>query len=163
LTTNSYLIPVSWFPFIAPLLVADAFVGQAFLEATGQRRSELKGLFVIISIASMATYMGMALAGATADGGGARVVAVFMASGSLVTTILLMAEAPLFMAACALPPLLTLGCLPFLGQAPSHSGGAATAGLVISLIAFVVPLARMALAHTSTLDRLKSARDEAER
>jgi signal transduction histidine kinase len=163
LTTGSVLMPLIWYPIIVALMAGDVWAGRAFLTAAPEQKRALKLLFVSSSVLMIAAFMGMALAGAIYGGEAGRMSAAFMAAGSLVTVMVLMVEAPLFMALSAAPGFALLALLPLVAHAPGGAGGvSATLGLYLTLGAFASHLIRTAVQHMGLYRRQSNARDEAE-
>ncbi len=161
LATNSIGLPCSLYFLVLLFMLADAWAGLMYSHADRRDRPFFRAMFVASSVVTIAAYMGMALSAAAAAGAEGRLIAIFMATGSLVTTMILLVEAPIFMALCTLPGALCLIAVPMLPQTETHAP-LASAGLYLALATLVAQLIRTGMQHASLFAHLTSAKEEAD-
>ncbi|MES1156162.1 MAG: HAMP domain-containing sensor histidine kinase [Alphaproteobacteria bacterium] len=163
LTTGQIWPAALWYAVVVALMCADVQAGQLFLRADDRKLSLYRGLFIASSVITISAFMGMALTGALHGGPEGRISAVFMATGSLVTLMVLMVEAPLFMVLSTVPGVICLLSIPMLPNTPAPvSANIATLGLYVTLGTFASQMIRTATQHMKLFRGLKTARDEAE-
>ena len=151
-------------PLLLAMLALDVEAGQRFLRAAPERKRVAALTFMAMSVAAITTYALMAFVGALLGGADGRLAAMFLAAGSLVTIIVLMVEAPLYMLMSAAPSVLLLATLPLLPDArPSVHGLASTIGLYLTFLVFAHQLYRTATHHVHLFERNRRSRQEADR
>jgi signal transduction histidine kinase len=161
LTTGNALAAGLWYLLIVALMLADLKAAEAYIVASPERRRTQKLLFVATSVSIVVAFMGMALSAALFGGEAGRLSAVFMAAASLITVMVLMVEAPLFLGLSALPGLALLALLPFAPYPPGQT--LPVLGVILAIGVFASQLIRSAMKHVVLSAQHRRAREEAER
>jgi signal transduction histidine kinase len=159
---GSFAAGFGWFLAVMLSTGFDAMLGHSYLESRGKTRNSSGALFMWGCAFSVIVFAAMTLYLASAGGGPGRVLAVLMAASSLVSVMLFLFQAPVFMLVTAAPAAICLLVMPFLPFEPgAHdplNGAAGAACGVAGFLAFVV---RAALYNGRMVTGLRAANKQA--
>ena len=160
---NSFAAGFGWFLAVMLSTGFDAMLGHSYLEARSQKQRGTSGaLFVWGCAFSIIIFSAMTIYLAAAGGGAGRILATLMAVSSLVSVMLFLFQAPVFMLITAAPAtvcLLVMAFMPFqLGPADAMQG---VLGAACGAAGFLAYVTRAALYNGRMVTGLKAANRQA--
>jgi signal transduction histidine kinase len=151
-----------WFLAVMLSTGFDAMLGHSYLQSRGKARNTAGVLFVWGCAFSVIVFAAMTLYLAYAGGGPGRVLAVLMAASAIVSVMLFLFQAPLFMLVTAAPAAICLLVMPFLPfQHDAHSELLGAAGAACGVAGFLAFVVRAALYNGRMVMGLRAASQEA--
>jgi signal transduction histidine kinase len=151
-----------WFLAVMLSTLFDAMLGHSYLESRGKARNTAGVLFVWGCAFSVIVFAAMTLYLAYAGGGPGRVLAVLMAASSIVSVMLFLFQAPVFMLVTAAPAAICLLAMPFLPfQHDMQIGLQGAAGAACGVAGFLAFVVRAALYNGRMVMGLRQANKEA--
>lgn len=159
---ESFAAGFGWFLAVMLSTGFDAMLGHSYLEARGKTRNSSGALFMWGCAFSVIVFAAMTLYLASAGGGPGRVLGVLMAASSLVSVMLFLFQAPVFMLVTAAPAAICLLVMPFLPFDPgAHSALNGAAGAACGVAGFLAFVVRAALYNGRMVTGLRAANREA--
>jgi signal transduction histidine kinase len=159
---ESFAAGFGWFLAVMLSTGFDAMLGHSYLEARGKTRNSSGALFMWGCAFSVIVFAAMTLYLASAGGGPGRVLAVLMAASSLVSVMLFLFQAPVFMLVTAAPAAICLLVMPFLAfEQGAHSALNGAVGAACGVAGFLAFVVRAALYNGRMVTGLRAAHREA--
>ncbi|MBS0385173.1 MAG: hypothetical protein JSS00_07465 [Proteobacteria bacterium] len=159
---ESFAAGFGWFLAVMLSTGFDAMLGHSYLETRGKTRVSSGGLFLWGCAFSVIVFAAMTLYLASAGGGPGRVLAVLMAASSMVSVMLFLFQAPVFMLVTAAPAAICLLVMPFLPfQQDPHSALYGAVGAACGVAGFLAYVVRAALYNGRMVTGLRAANKQA--
>ena len=159
---ESFAAGFGWFLAVMLSTGFDAMLGHSYLESRGKTRSSSGALFMWGCAFSVIVFAAMTLYLASAGGGPGRVLAVLMAASSLVSVMLFLFQAPVFMLVTAAPAAICLLVMPFLAfEVGAHAPLNGAAGAACGVAGFLAFVGRAAFYNARMVTGLRSANRQA--
>lgn len=143
LALHSFAAGFGWFLAVALSSGFDAMLGHSYLEARSTRERRTSGILFVWGCAfSVAVFAAMTLYLAAEGGGPGRILSTLMAASALVSVMLFLFQAPMFMLITAAPAALCLLASAFMpfqpGPADAMQGALGAACGAAGFLAFVI-------------------------
>ncbi len=168
LALNSVLLGAGWLAALCLAMSVDYSLGKAYLEAKNAAARRRYGLcFIAACAATISVFAAMTILLAVAGGPAGRVMSVLMSASSLVSVMLFLFQAPVFMLITAVPCTICLLIVPLVPFHPSPAGVLESGlGVACGIGAFLAYVARAAINNGKMFRGLEAAntraRDRAE-
>jgi signal transduction histidine kinase len=144
---DSFLLGFGWLAALCAAMAVDYVLGKRYLEAKTDGEREFVGLlFILACAATITVFAAMTIGVAFAGGAPGKVLSVLMSASSLVSVMIFLFQAPVFMAITAVPCTICLAVVPF---TPFHASPAdplqGAIGVGCGIAAFLAYVARAAV------------------
>ena len=159
LVLNSFAIGYLWLVAMCAAMGFDYWLGQRYLAAETKASRDFFGImFILACAATITVFAAMTIWVCIAGGPPGRVLSVLMSASSLVSVMLFLFQAPLFMMITGVPCTICLVLVPLVPFAPSPAGAVeGGVGLAFGIGAFLAYVARAAVNNGKMFRGLESA------
>lgn len=159
LALDSFVLGFGWLAILCAAMVVDYILGKRYLDAKTDGEREFIGLlFILACAATITVFAAMTIGVAIAGGAPGKVLSVLMSASSLVSVMLFLFQAPVFMLITAVPCTICLAIVPFtpFTESPAQPLEAAV-GVGFGIVAFLAYVARAAVNNGKMFAGLESA------